>query len=322
MPHDFYFLERENMPCLYDLSFDFIGPAIIVKAHEDFLAQFPNFENSPKIKSLQDEFGLPEFQNGLNGGNFGFGEAFNYQRKEDDFVVFRVVVPQVKKQMQIVCLICGGDSKGLFGDCLRCEGKGKLPKVCERCGGTGRDEEDRACLNCEGSGTEFYYDWASAYRVTATFSVLFDLAFLSSKKDKAVSSELPQLISINTAVDRQSNSLDGTYSVPLVRWLASFPPKTKMVEMKEAMAITYEMIFGKISSYDRSETWAEVSYKNGWLNISCPGDRCSLHPAHNSGPVLGEGYQFSCHNVDTPAQQLTLLSSLAALCGKARREMR
>lgn len=319
MPHNFYFLERENMPCLYDLAFDLSGPAIIVKAHRDFLAQFPNFDNSPKIKDLQNKFGLPEFQSGSSNENFGFGGVFSRQGCEDSFAVFKIAIPQIKKHMEKNCPICRGDGKGLFGNCLRCEGKGRVPKICEMCNGTGRDDGDRACLNCTGLGIEFYYDWASAYQVTASFSVFFDLAFLSSGKDKAVYSYLLQLILINTAVDRESNSLDGTYSIPLARWLASFSPKTKIVGMEEAMMSVYKKIFGEISSHDKFEICAEVSHEKGWLNVSCPGDRCDLYPAHSSGPVLGKGYQFSCHNVDTPAQQLTLLSGLAALCGEARK---
>lgn len=54
--------------------------------------------------------------------------------------------------------------------------------------------------------------------------------------------------------------------------------------------------------------------------LNCPGNACGIHPVIHWEE--GEnGYKFSCHNVDTPMQQLTLLAGLATLHDKARQEM-
>ncbi|MEK7581906.1 MAG: hypothetical protein AAB488_01070, partial [Patescibacteria group bacterium] len=34
---DYFFIEQENMPCIYELSFDAKTPAVIVRAHEEFM---------------------------------------------------------------------------------------------------------------------------------------------------------------------------------------------------------------------------------------------------------------------------------------------
>ena len=47
---------------------------------------------------------------------------------------------------------------------------------------------------------------------------------------------------------------------------------------------------------------------------------CGLNPSHDHMDI-GQGYEFSCHNTDTPAQQLTLLAGLAALHDLVRKDM-
>ena len=97
-----------------------------------------------------------------------------------------------------------------------------------------------------------------------------------------------------------------------------------MVEMIEAMIKTWQKMFPtkKVDKYDRYSFRASVDYENGWLNVSCPGDACGLNPANSCGGEDGRGYEFSCHNVDSPMQQLTLIAGLAALCDKAKKEIK
>lgn len=321
MSRDFYFLKRENMPCLYDLSFDFVGPAIIVKTHKDFLAQFPNFDNSPKIKSLEEKFDLCLFHDGKHGnGHFGFGGVFNCQGSEGNFAIFRITIPQVKKPAEKICPLCNGDGRGLFGYCLKCQGKGKLPKVCNRCNGIGHKKDGGVCWICQGEGIEFYHDWMPLWQATASLSVFFDLAFLASEKDKAVASDFPQLISIDTAVERQNNSLDGTYSIPLVNWLISAKPD-EVSDIRDAMISVWQKLFGQTVPCDEYEFSVRI-HQRGRVSFSCPGENdCCVYVSGSENLKIGRGVNFFCHNVDTPAQQLTLLTALAALCGKARREI-
>ena len=67
---------------------------------------------------------------------------------------------------------------------------------------------------------------------------------------------------------------------------------------------------------DESSFW--VRLKNGRLIMNCPGDACGIHP-ENWYEENDKGYEFNCHNVDSPMQQITLLAGLAALHDEARR---
>ena len=123
-----------------------------------------------------------------------------------------------------------------------------------------------------------------------------------------------------TIREMQGGSLGGEYSKRLCYWMCLLwdQGKQNIVEMKDAMVVAYNKMLGK-DSYNEHSTWAEIAYNNGWLNTSCPGDACGLHPADFS-IERGEGYRFTCHNVDNPMQQITLLAGLAALHDKARKE--
>ena len=59
-----------------------------------------------------------------------------------------------------------------------------------------------------------------------------------------------------------------------------------------------------------------VNADNGFLTLECPGDACGIYLTHHVRYV-GQGCEFSCHNVDSPAQSLTLLAGIASLVGQA-----
>lgn len=91
--------------------------------------------------------------------------------------------------------------------------------------------------------------------------------------------------------------------------------------MIQAMKTAYKRMFGP-DHIDEYSFHAYVAYKGGWLNVGCPGNACGLNPTSQGVTEKGKGYEFACHNVDTPAQQITLLAGLAALHDKARKEMK
>lgn len=321
---EFFFIERENMPCIYELSFDAESPAIIVRIHNEFMDRWPKLlREAPIVKGFMQNFGFSVFKDGYKG-DFGFGSAFKRIGDEADFAAFSVRIPVVEKIAKKVCPLCGGDKKSFFGQCTRCMGKGKLDEACPECLEKKDDESGFDCLYCGGKGKKTYFDWKPAFAVSASFTLFFELAGFKMAKEEATPCRFPQLILVSTITKQSSHggSLDGTYSIPLARWLSSFSENTGIPEMTEAMVWAWKKMFGKVDEYDRHNFYAKVAYKNGWLNVSCSGDRCGLHPADNWGPTSGEGYRFSCHNVDTPAQQLTLLAGLAALCDRARKELK
>jgi len=290
-------LKRENAPCWYELSWNGLTPAILVKTHRDFLKIVPPLEKAPIVVSFMKEFEFSKFDANIQTGDFGFEGAFKRIKEENDFVVFQVPIPVAKKQTGRVCPECRGK------------------KIDKDFGGK--------CFFCDGAGKETRIDWQPLYAVSASFTLFFESASLWIGEEKITSCLFPQLILINTITlrDQHGGSLDGTYSIPLADWLRS-RHGTEMGCMVEPMVSAYRRLYGKVDELDRHSFWARVENEQGWFNVSCPGDACGLNPADSWGPKLGEGYRFGCHNVDTPMQQLTLLSGLAALCDQARREIK
>ncbi len=55
----------------------------------------------------------------------------------------------------------------------------------------------------------------------------------------------------------------------------------------------------------------------------CPGDACdvSIYPDQIYGDALGtKSVRFACHNLDSAAQQITLIAGIAKLCELARND--
>jgi hypothetical protein len=57
----------------------------------------------------------------------------------------------------------------------------------------------------------------------------------------------------------------------------------------------------------------------GFFHLDCPGNACGLDPSDHPESLI-KGYEFCPHNTDTPKQQLTLLTGLAAICTLAKKE--
>jgi hypothetical protein len=213
---EFFFVERENMPCQYKLSWDAKTPAIVVRMHRDFVAGLSVSSEAPIISCFMGEFGFSAFdcfRANLSGEQlFGFDGAFQKVKEEKDFIVFEVRIPQVEKQ---------------------------LNEVCHECNGTKQDRnlEGEKCLFCKGTGRESAMDWKSAYAISATFTVFFSLASLRHCKKDKTSCAFPQLLTVETITEKRQHggSLGGVYSIPLAGFLLSFEENTEITEMTEAM---------------------------------------------------------------------------------------
>jgi len=286
-------LYRDDIPCWYELSWRKKIPAIRVMIHKDFIKDAIIIdENVPIVVALSKEFGFNGFVGDFER-NFGFDNSFVRGKETEEFVEFIAKIPKIKK----------------------------IGKICSYCKGSGKDEDlDSKCLWCHGEKKESLYDWKSAYAISASFNVLFMLLF---SFEKEIQSNLFQLIEVSTAIHKgmHGGSLGGQFSVQLCNWMDSLREsgKSSIVEMIEAMRLAYKVMMGR-NPYDWNDFRASVDYEGGWLNTSCPGNACGLNPDFMA-PKEGLGYNFGCHNVDTPAQQITLIAGLAALHDKARKEI-
>jgi hypothetical protein len=294
---DFKILTQDNIPCWYELSWREKRPAVVLKVHKDFIKESKAVsDDAPIVNQLKEEFGFKDFIGNFDG-DFGFDKAFIRDKETEEFVEFLIKIPRVKRE---------------------------TGKNCEYCNGSGWDKRlDNKCIHCNGKGKEYIYDYQSAYAISASFHVFFVLTY---HPEKETSSALFQLltVTVSTTRDWHGGSLSGMYSVPLCDWLDSLREKrtaniAAIPEMIKAMQSAYRAMLG-LTEYEEHYFRASVDYEGGWLNVSCPGDACGLNPVH-MGPKKGKGYDFSCHNVDTPVQQITLLAGLAALHDKARKEL-
>lgn len=285
-------LIRNRLPRWYGLSWRETDPSILLSIHRDFLADFPEIRSdAPELLATMQEFGFSSFDGSFKRG-FGFDQCLVLQKSSDESLEFITQLPIIRKETD---------------------------RQCKDCGGSGRDElRDDGCLHCEGRGTEREYVWRDAFAISASLNLFCRLACFPTKRTSAAA---PQLLTVrlHTAQGMHGGDLNGMYSIPVAEWLRSQPPHTGIPEMVNAMKIAYGHMLGasRVSEYSRFR--ASIDHQNGWLNVDCPGDGCGLNPTHSPEP--GWGYEFSSHNVDSPAQQLTLLAGLAALCDRVRKDL-
>ncbi len=287
-------LEFDLIPCWYEISWNNKNPAIIVKIHKDFLPVLFGIDpNSRIITSLMTDFRFSCFSTNIKEGVFGFENVFRRTGKQGDFINFSVEIPLIEIATAEPCRRCKGKKKDEFG----------------------------VCYSCNGHGQETHLDWKTAYAISATFTCFFMLASLRTKKTEITSCNFPQLILVDTITirDMHGGSLSGAYSIPLVNYLKSLPVGTRLEPMTTAMITAYKKMFGGLRKFEQHDFRTEIHTENGWLNVSCPGDACGLNPADPYDRRETTGYKFSCHNVDNPMQQLTLLAGLAALCDETRK---
>lgn len=290
-------LNRDVIPCWYEMvwrGWEGELPAIILRVHNDFVQSMePIPDEAPAIAGFKQQFGFAEFC-GSFSGNFGFNNSFKRQGEKDGFLEFLVDIPVINK---------------LTGKkCPECRGKRRNPRF-----------TDMECFHCNGTGKEHEMDWKTAYAISASFTLF---TAISQYPQIETSCPLPQLLTLYTITrqDMHGGSLGGGYSIPLVKYLVSLGRGANITAMVHAMKASYQRMIGG-RDYDEHRFRASVDYENGWLNVDCPGDACGLHPSDGSDRWEGRGYEFSCHNVDSPMQQLTLIAGLAALYEKARRDI-
>ncbi len=298
---------HENVPCWYELSWKANPPAIILRIHKDFIESKSkiNLEKAPIVEGLARELGLSAF-----GGNFskdiGFGDIFKRTGEKDGFTEFVAEIPKVKKKTDKKCHDCAGTGKRKWGN------------------------QDEECLFCEGSGQEWTMDWKEATAISASFTVL---TVWLKYCEIETSASFPQLLTVQTITQGgpHGGSLSGDISIPLRNWLdfcsrldcytmPNIRTERKCPKIIEAMTIAYDQMIG-LRDYQREFSFNAYVTEGGRFIANCPGDACGLHPS-DWYDNKGQGFEFSCHNVDSPMQQITLIAALAVLHDIARKKIK
>lgn len=286
---EFKTILHETLPCWHELSWENEGPILVLRVHESYADTLRINPDAPIVLGFQKTLDLGDFEGDLRG-DFGFNEALKNQGEKDGFYEFAIELPTIKVTTD---------------------------RACDRCDGTGRDADyDESCILCEGGGKKFRYDWRRADEISTSLSIL---TLRLPYYDHDVPTAFPQLMTFETSAGHRNSSLHGEIGIPFQRWLASFPDNTWFPGAVAAMETAYKKMFGPHVGMVAQHSF-EMRPQNGGLITSCPGEGCGINPAGWNFRE-GKGYEFSSHNVDTPAQQLTLLAGLAALHDIARREI-
>ena len=126
------------------------------------------------------------------------------------------------------------------------------------------------------------------------------------------------------------HAVGGQLSSALVEWLRKYVNDMTIlshdtaVRLPADVTLSMETVWKAVTEPARHE-YGKPPHINGWIrecgafSLICFGDACdlSIYPDETSHEI-GESVQFSCHNLDTAEQQLTLIAGLAKLCELAR----
>lgn len=278
----------ETLPCWHEISWEESGPALVLRIHRSFVDETTIGPNAPIVLYLQESQNKGDFSGDLKG-NFGFNKALKNRGEKNGFYEFAFEIPSIKEITDVNC---------------------------DRCDGTGKEESFGKCLSCEGEGKVIKYNWNHADEISSSLYVLTLSLHLYGKD---VPTTFPQLLTFRALCSQGNRALSGEISIPLKEWLASNPDESHLTKPISAMKTAYRKMFGQNIGIVREHSF-DVRINNSGLIINCPGDACGIHP-DNWYFRDAEGYRFGSHNVDTPAQQLTLLTGLASLHDIARKEI-
>lgn len=278
----------QTLPCWSKMLWTPSPASISFFIHQDILPILDSLTKDHHRISHYQEYGQfinTPYRWGINGS------LEKITIPDDEFTEFRITLPQVKS--------LGSES-------------------CPHCKGTGKDVEfEFTCISCHGSGHPVNYDWERIQAVSASMTILTD-SINHFPPEKNTTSTQIQLLSPVTFKMKDAHPLFGQMSRELVDWFRE-KKNTVLAEPTEAVRIAWRTMMNE--SDDFNSYTLEVNLRDeGRFHISCPGDACEIFP----DPMRIDeerGYEFTCHNLDSPIQQLTLLAGLASLEMQARKEL-
>jgi len=289
-------MRYDRIPRRYHLRWDSNHGVIVIQVHRDCLhfvkvisKDAPWVQNIIQTHDLDTLF--DSFSGDLSGNSFGFNNTLQKINEAGEYLEFQVSLPQIKIPTCFECQECAGTGKEIDGY-----------------------REGDKCLRCDGEGIRSVYDWRSAYTVTSSLGLLFTVLDFDEETSAKESQDVT--ISVIARHGDHGSSIDGYFGVDFLDYISSNPFELKRVILKnvlEAMASSQEKMFLDGLAHARGEI--RVDHSSSSIGLTVPGDACGINTGfHERRP--GEGREFTCHNVDSPLQALTLLAGLASLVGQ------
>jgi len=295
---DIRMIADEDVPCWYELSWDKEQIGIILRIYQDIVkSERCMVEKHPHLDQvLEVHPGLGEFQPSYND-DFGFEGRLLRLGERDGFVEFFIKIPAVSISLGVSCKSCSGTGKDLH-------------------------HLDMDCHACDGTGIESKYDWREAFQITSSLAILFQHIRYPGFETTCL---LPQLMLVATMsrvnAGMHACGIGGEYSLALMRYLSEIPENHRLPYVEEAMTKAWDRMLTIRDELYCNRMHAYIQTSPGGFTIDVPGNACGIYPSSSANFKRGEqlsGYDFTCHNTDTPAQQLTMLAGLAALHDGAR----
>jgi hypothetical protein len=283
-------IKYKNVPCWYEISFRNNPVGIAVRINQEISNIKNTFIFFPPLEKSQ----FQKFSQ-INDEDKFFG--FNYsgiKRRTEEFLEIFFPIPSV----------------GRIDLCTDCEGKGV-------------SKDDTPCIYCRGSGKIIIRDEKLISEISASLSVLFSHIFSPQKE---TSSKVNQLLTLYVTYSNEIGGcgINGVLKKEFcsyLNWLSNNPKRKQAVinaclkAMKTVFSHCY--IIEDESIYDND---FQITIKeNTRFIISVPGNNCEIYSMGKTSNKKGD--KLNCHNVDTPAQQLSLLAALCILHEKAREDM-
>ncbi|MEI6420166.1 MAG: hypothetical protein WCO30_00905 [bacterium] len=294
-------LHYEDIPRWYTLTIDNETGFPCIKIADDVLAKLPGPHRPEVIVCFSKDLAINledfPFYEGPTAETFGFGQSLKKIGRTDGQTTFRLELPIIRQLTDNVCPQCRGKRLG---------------------------KHERHHCYCNGSGKESKVDWEKAFALSASVTLLASALWLAQETERTQLSDKKQLLTLNLIVERGTHggSLGGDFSPSFINFLKTFDEKHHFESVRIAMTRAYQHMWRpnnpkQDSRYERHQFSAWQSLP-GNLILDVPGDACGIHPSPDVRKIAeNDGCEWTCHNVDSPLQQLTLITGLAAMCDLA-----
>jgi len=283
---------RESMPRWYGLSWDAGKAAIRIRLNRELPRPEKMWDTDNNDIMVRHGFGM--FESDLDGKWFGFDRALEIvKHPSGEYREFIGRLPRVRVSSKRRCYDCEGN----------------------------KTRHGEKCFSCDGTGMDYDLKWKRAEALAMSIGILLSPF---EYNERETDSQDHQLLTVHLFISEQSAPIGGIVGIPLHHWAREYPQHTEFTDVIAAMKQAYGRMMGKsrVKSSSPFGFRAMVYSDHKHISFDCPGDACGVYGSPDDDPGDNHGYQLSCHNVDSAAQQLTLLAGLAALHDRADREIR
>ena len=279
---------NKKVPFVYGLSQGKKPFSLELKMDKNLILQSKNLSSAIFVKELLGDHKFKSFSL-LGNDYFGYDQAFKKNEETEKTISYLIEIPVLPKESSLPCVHCLG---------------------------TGWDRTfGHECFWCHGKKRETRYDWKPFFAISASLQIFSFIAETSVPRKICKDSQL-LTFQIFCGMKMNSFPIFGSYGYDFCNWLNSFPEYYSFEKIKETMSQTYEHIFKEKKDWHFFDAYVG---KDAWLIIDCPGEASGLHPTKFGwNKKKSQGQQYSCHNIDSPIQQLILLVALAGLSDLAR----